>query len=174
MNGQSNPGNGKGFWCFGLNAKRSIRQPKSVRAGMFIDSQSTNQPSSVRSGTFGWRGSDYPNGISSCSPAPKAFGAGLTTTNIKTPTGFHQLDKAAGDATPLGFSNGTFRKPRRLFTRCGRGPSALRERLGLYSAANDSPDRAGGWQRHRSHRLGSPKSDEGRWRRESPLGLACL
>ena len=44
---------------------------------------------------------------------------------------------------------------------------SLPERLGLYSAANDSPDRAGGWQRHRSRRLGSPKSDEGGWRREN-------
>jgi hypothetical protein len=38
--------------------------------------------------------------------------------------------------------------------------ATLRERLGLYSADNDSPDRAGGWQLHRSRRLGSPKSDE--------------
>ncbi len=41
---------------------------------------------------------------------------------------------------------------------CG---NSIQERLGLYSAANDSPDRAGGWQRHWSRRLGSLKSDAG-------------
>ncbi len=39
----------------------------------------------------------------------------------------------------------------------------------VHSSANGSPDRSGGLHRHRARRLGSPKSDEGGWRREKPV-----